>query len=62
MAGSWMKGWAGWWPRRWPQLPPPPQVCVWAEDEPPKDFLALWLLQEEEEAEVRRRVHPREME
>lgn len=44
MAGSWMKGWAGWWLRRWPQLPPPPQVCVWAE-EPPKDFLVLWLLE-----------------
>lgn len=26
MAGSWTKGWAGWWLRRWPQLPPPPHV------------------------------------
>lgn len=43
MAGSWMNGWAGWWLRRWPQLPPPPHVCVWVE-EPPKDFLVLWLL------------------
>ena len=44
MAGSWINGWAGWWLRRWPQLPPPPHVCVWAE-ELPKDFLVLWLLQ-----------------
>lgn len=43
MAGSWTKGWAGWWLRRWPQLPPPPHVWVWAE-EPPKAFLLLWLL------------------
>lgn len=27
IAGSWMKGWPGWWPRRWAPLPmpPPPQ-------------------------------------
>lgn len=56
MAGSWIKGWAGWWPRRWPQLPPPPHVCVWAAAEPPKDFLAFWLLQQDEEARVRQRV------
>lgn len=43
MAGSWTKGWAGWWLRRWPQLPPPPHVWVWAE-EPPKALLLLWLL------------------
>lgn len=52
MAGSWMNGWAGWWPRRWPLLPPPPHVCVWAE-EPPKDFLVLWLLQGRKESDVR---------
>ncbi|TNN66186.1 hypothetical protein EYF80_023664 [Liparis tanakae] len=31
MAVSWMKGWAGWWLRRWPQLPPPPHITFWAE-------------------------------
>lgn len=43
MAGSWTKGWAGWWLRRCPQFPPPPHVCVCVE-EAPKDFLVLWLL------------------
>lgn len=51
MAGSWMNGWAGWWLRRWPQLPPPPHVCVCVE-EPPKDFLVLWVLRGREDVGV----------
>ena len=39
MAGSWMKGWAGWWVRS--RAEPPPHVCA---GPPPKDFLVIWAL------------------
>ena len=46
IAGSWMKGWAGWWLRRRAELPPPPHMCA---GPPPKDFLVIWALKRGEE-------------
>ncbi len=43
MAGSWTKGCAGWWARRCPLLPPPPQVCVRVGSKQ-WDFFTVWVL------------------
>lgn len=46
MAGSWTKGCAGWWARRCPLLPPPPQVCVRVGSKQ-WDFFTVWVLQKQ---------------